>query len=128
MSNVPFLVNAFFKLITPFIDPLTRPKLRFNPDCRGERLFAPAQLLAEWGGDAAVAYEHARYWPALVRLCAARRERVWAQWRAKGAAVGVREWDVKCAVQMDAAVPVPVPAAGSDEDAVPVEDSVADAL
>ena len=28
--NIPFLVNAFFKLITPFIDPITRAKMKFN--------------------------------------------------------------------------------------------------
>ena len=102
MSNVPFLVNAFFKLITPFIDPLTRPKLRFNPDCIGERLFTPQQLLAEWaGGDADFEYVHERYWGPLVRMCAERRERMWVAWRELGAKVGVREWDVKCRVELE---------------------------
>ncbi|KAI0351705.1 CRAL/TRIO domain-containing protein [Trametes cingulata] len=99
--NVPFLVNAFFKLITPFIDPLTRPKLRFNPDCLKEGLFAPDQLIAEWGGAARVEYVHERYWDPLVRLCAERREKLWQKWRERGAKVGVREWDVKCAVELE---------------------------
>lgn len=30
--NVPWLLNAFYKLITPFIDPVTRTKMRFNPE------------------------------------------------------------------------------------------------
>ena len=83
--NVPFLVNAFFKLITPFIDPLTRPKLRFNPDCLAEGLFEPAQLLSEWKGTANFTYEHEKYWQPLVRMCAERRERLWEKWRARGA-------------------------------------------
>ncbi|TDL19891.1 CRAL/TRIO domain-containing protein [Rickenella mellea] len=29
--NVPFLINAFFKLILPFVDPITRNKIKFNP-------------------------------------------------------------------------------------------------
>ncbi|KAI0366133.1 CRAL/TRIO domain-containing protein [Pilatotrama ljubarskyi] len=99
--NVPFLVNAFFKLITPFIDPLTRPKLRFNPDCLKEGLFAPDQLIAEWGGSAHVEYVHERYWDPLVRMCAERREKLWQKWRERGAKVGVREWDVKCAVELE---------------------------
>ncbi|KAI0331836.1 CRAL/TRIO domain-containing protein [Cubamyces sp. BRFM 1775] len=99
--NVPWLVNTFFKLITPFIDPLTRPKLRFNPNCLSEGLFSPDQLLSEWGGSAHFEYEHERYWDALVRMCAERRELLWEKWREHGAKVGVREWDVKCAVERD---------------------------
>ncbi|KAI9061138.1 CRAL/TRIO domain-containing protein [Trametes sanguinea] len=99
--NVPFLVNAFFKLITPFIDPLTRPKLRFNPNCLGEGLFTQDQLLSEWGGSAHFEYEHEKYWDPLVRMCAERRELMWAKWRELGAKVGVREWDVKCAMELD---------------------------
>ncbi|KAI0822555.1 CRAL/TRIO domain-containing protein [Trametes gibbosa] len=99
--NVPFLINAFFKLITPFIDPLTRPKLRFNPDCLAEGLFAPDQLISEWSGSAHVEYVHERYWDPLVRMCAERREKEWEQWRLRGAKVGVREWDIKCAVELE---------------------------
>ncbi|KAI0635576.1 CRAL/TRIO domain-containing protein [Trametes polyzona] len=99
--NVPFLVNAFFKLITPFIDPLTRPKLRFNPNCLGEGLFTPDQLISEWGGSAHVEYVHERYWDPLVRMCAERREKLWEKWRERGAKVGVREWDVKCAIELE---------------------------
>ncbi|OBZ72137.1 CRAL-TRIO domain-containing protein C23B6.04c, partial [Grifola frondosa] len=93
--NLPFLVNAFFRLIMPFIDPMTRPKLRFNPSCIAEGLFTPDQLLREWGGSQHFEYEHERYWGALLRLCAERREAMWEAWRAKGAKVGVKEWEVK---------------------------------
>jgi len=31
IANVPWLVDIFFKLIRPFIDPVTRAKMRFNP-------------------------------------------------------------------------------------------------
>ncbi|OJT15007.1 CRAL-TRIO domain-containing protein C23B6.04c [Trametes pubescens] len=122
--NVPFLVNAFFKLITPFIDPLTRPKLRFNPNCLAEGLFPPDELIAEWGGSAHVVHEHERYWDPLVRMCAERRERLWEKWREAGAKVGVREWDVKCALELegaklDASVPV-APEVATEEVAAPV--------
>ncbi|KAI0787410.1 CRAL/TRIO domain-containing protein [Fomes fomentarius] len=101
VANVPFLINAFFKLITPFIDPLTRPKLRFNPDCLAENIFSPPQLLSEWKGSAHFEYEHEKYWAPLVRMCAERRERLWEKWRERGAKVGVREWDVKCAIELE---------------------------
>ena len=98
--NVPFLINAFVKLILAFIDHRTRPKIRFNPDCTGEHLFAPEQLLADWsGGEADFEYVHERYWEPLIRMCAERREKMWEAWRTLGAKVGVREWDVKCMVE-----------------------------
>ncbi|KAL1940230.1 hypothetical protein VTO73DRAFT_9182 [Trametes versicolor] len=130
--NVPFLVNAFFKLITPFIDPLTRPKLRFNPNCLAEGLFPPEELIAEWGGSAHVEYKHERYWEPLVRMCAERRERLWEKWREAGAKVGVREWDVKCALELEGAkaeAPTPVPATVevvTEEVAAPVTAEVAE--
>ncbi|KAH9856671.1 CRAL/TRIO domain-containing protein [Lenzites betulinus] len=117
--NVPFLLNAFFKLITPFIDPLTRPKLRFNPDCLAEGLFTPEQLMSEWAGSAHVEYVHERYWEPLVRMCAERREKLWEQWRAKGAKVGLREWDIKCAIELEGEAQVAAqPPAATEEPSV----------
>ncbi|KAI0671386.1 CRAL/TRIO domain-containing protein [Trametes maxima] len=114
--NVPFFVNAFFKLITPFIDPLTRPKLRFNPNCLSEGLFTEEQLLSEWGGSAYFEYSHEHYWNPLVRLCAERRELLWEQWRRLGAKVGVREWDIKCAVELNKNTGTAATPATPDED------------
>ena len=37
--NVPFWLNAFYKMINPFIDPITREKMRFNPKVTQEGLF-----------------------------------------------------------------------------------------
>lgn len=98
ITNVPFLVNAFFRIITPFLDPVTREKMRFNPACTRDGLFAPEMLMKEWGGACVFEYKHERYWPALVRMCAERRERAMEAWRGLGARVGIKEWEVKCAV------------------------------
>ncbi|RDX51609.1 hypothetical protein OH76DRAFT_1481503 [Lentinus brumalis] len=83
--NVPFLLEAFFKMIAPFVDPLTRPRLRFNPDCITEGLFTP-----DWLAQQRVerVREHRR------------RERLWEKWREHGAKVGVREWEFKCDVAL----------------------------
>lgn len=74
---VPWIVSGFFKLITPFIDPLTKEKLKFNDDMR--KLVPPQQLWTEFQGDLEFEYDHATYWPALLSLCkekhAAQRER-----------------------------------------------------
>jgi len=47
--NIPWIVHGFFKLITPFIDPHTREKLKFNEDMRQ---YVPAeQLWTTFKGD-----------------------------------------------------------------------------
>ncbi|OCH93078.1 CRAL/TRIO domain-containing protein [Obba rivulosa] len=97
--NLPFLLSAFFKMITPFVDPVTRPKMRFNPECVREGLFTPEQLLKEWGGELLFEYDHERYWKALVQMCEERRARLMDEWRKRGANVGTREWDIKMAVE-----------------------------
>ncbi|KAE9372376.1 CRAL/TRIO domain-containing protein [Stipitochalara longipes BDJ] len=78
--NIPWIVSGFFKLITPFIDPLTRQKLKFNDDMRQH--VPPQQLWNEFHGDMEFEYDHAVYWPALLKFAeeryAERRER-WVQ-------------------------------------------------
>ena len=48
-----------------------------------------------WGGEAEFEYEHARYWPVLVRMCEERRTHMRKRWEELGAKVGVSEWDMK---------------------------------
>jgi len=94
--NVPFLVNAFFKLITPFIDPVTREKLKFNPQIIKDGLFTPDMVMKEWwGGDQDFEYIHEQYWAALTGLCDDRVKTWKKNWRELGAKVGVSEWDYK---------------------------------
>lgn len=99
IANLPWVLNAFYKLITPFIDPITRLKMRFNPKCVEDGLFTPPQLLNAWGGSVVFEYDHAQYWPALVRMCAERREASIEAWRELGGKVGLREWDIALAVE-----------------------------
>lgn len=48
--NVPFLFWGFYKLVGPFIDPVTKEKIRFNPNVRE---LVPAEQLEKdcFGGD-----------------------------------------------------------------------------
>ncbi|CCL98782.1 uncharacterized protein FIBRA_00787 [Fibroporia radiculosa] len=94
--NVPFFVNVFLKLIAPFLDPVTRDKMRFNPSCVSDGLFTSDMLIGEWGGDCPFEYKHEVYWPALVQMCEKRRAKMMDTWRSLGGKVGLREWDVKC--------------------------------
>ncbi|KAI0058170.1 CRAL/TRIO domain-containing protein [Artomyces pyxidatus] len=95
--NVPWLLNAFFKLITPFIDPVTREKMKFNPNAVEDGLFSADSLFSDsgWGGSRDFVWDHDKYWPGLVRMCAEIREKHMERWRKLGARVGLSEWDYK---------------------------------
>ena len=80
--TVPWVVWGFFKLITPFIDPRTVEKLKFNEDMT--KHVDPAQLWPEFQpeGKMDFEYDHAQYWPALEKLCdsiRAERKRRWVE-------------------------------------------------
>ncbi|KAL7625635.1 Phosphatidylinositol transfer protein (PITP) [Parahypoxylon ruwenzoriense] len=88
--NVPWVVWGFFKLITPFIDPLTREKLKFNEDMT--QYVPKEQLWAEFaGGELQFEYDHDIYWPALQGVCAERRADRVRRWEAGGKQIGETE-------------------------------------
>lgn len=93
--NVPFLLNAFYKLINPFIDPVSREKMKFNPQLVKDNIFTADMVMAEWGGDRSFEYVHEKYWPSLVEMCEARRKAWMDGWRAAGGKIGAKEWDYK---------------------------------
>jgi hypothetical protein len=93
--NVPFLLKAFYTLITPFIDPVTRTKMRFNPQAIQDGLFEKDQITTSWGGAVDMGWDHGKYWPKLLELCKERREGWMKTWREMGGKVGLREWDYK---------------------------------
>ncbi|KAL4891264.1 CRAL-TRIO domain-containing protein [Aspergillus ambiguus] len=87
--NMPFMILGFFKLITPFIDPLTRTKLKFNEDLREH--VPSSQLMKSMGGDVEFRYDHSVYWPALNQLAEERRAAYHARWIQGGKRVGEYE-------------------------------------
>ncbi|KIX08502.1 uncharacterized protein Z518_03158 [Rhinocladiella mackenziei CBS 650.93] len=93
VTNVPFYIWGFFKLITPFIDPLTREKIKFNEDMG---LHVPReQLLKESGGYVEFEYSHEEYWPALNDLCELRRSEYRSRWEQGGKKIGEYEGYLK---------------------------------
>ena len=95
--NVPFIVNAFFKIVMPFVDPITRPKVKFNPKIFQDGLFTEDMVTKEWGGSRDFEYVHEKYWPELVEMCE-KRVKTWKEsWKILGAKVGISEWDYKTA-------------------------------
>ncbi|KAK9774176.1 putative CRAL-TRIO domain-containing protein [Seiridium cardinale] len=87
--NVPFLVWGFFKLITPFIDPLTREKLKFNEDM--SQYVPKEQLWKEFMGELDFDYDHTVYWPALQKMCEERRAERKGRWESGGKHIGELE-------------------------------------
>jgi len=81
----------------PFVDPVTREKIKFNPDLIKEGLVLPEQLMTAsgWGGSQEFEYVHEKYWPALIELCETERRARMDRWRALGGVAGLSEWDIK---------------------------------
>ncbi|KAG6907472.1 hypothetical protein DXG01_008808 [Tephrocybe rancida] len=65
--NLPMLLSFFYKGISPFLDPVTRDKMRFNPDLN--ELIPPSQLDADFGGGHHYEFEAKSYWDQIVAAC-----------------------------------------------------------
>ena len=89
ISELPWYVNIFFKAIAPFIDPVTRDKMKFNPNIRD--FVPPERLWNEHKGDLNFEYDHAVYWKALERECVARRNAMKVRWEKAGSQIGEYE-------------------------------------
>ncbi|KAF9260883.1 CRAL/TRIO domain-containing protein [Marasmius fiardii PR-910] len=65
--RLPMLLSFFYKGISPFLDPVTRDKMRFNPDLL--ELIPKSQLEAEFGGDHDFEFKHEDYWKQIIETC-----------------------------------------------------------
>ncbi|ESK85442.1 cral trio domain-containing protein [Moniliophthora roreri MCA 2997] len=65
--RLPMLLNFFYKGISPFLDPVTRDKMRFNPDLL--ELVPASQLEAEFGGEHNFLFNHEDYWKQIIDTC-----------------------------------------------------------
>jgi len=65
--NLPTILSFFYKGIAPFLDPITREKMRFNPDLF--ELVPREQLDADFGGDYEYEFAHEVYWNQLIETC-----------------------------------------------------------
>ena len=62
--NLPTILSFFYKGIAPFLDPVTRDKMRFNPDLF--ELVPREHLDADFGGDYHFQFDHEEYWSQLI--------------------------------------------------------------
>jgi hypothetical protein len=72
---------------------LTREKLKFNDDMR--QLVPPQQLWKEFQGDLDFEYDHATYWPALLKLCEEKQAEQLERWVKAGKHYGESEVYIK---------------------------------
>lgn len=88
---------AFYKLIQPLIDPVTKDKIRFVRDpVEAHDLFDLSQLVSDdFSGEFNFQYDHDTYFRTLDKLCAERREALMQAWRALGGCIGLSEFEVK---------------------------------
>ncbi|KAM3483519.1 hypothetical protein MY8738_003062 [Beauveria namnaoensis] len=90
MINVHWIIRAFLKIISVFMDPTTRDKFKYDNDTAQH---VPIEQLwsEDWPGQLNFEYEHKVYWPALNKECKQRREAIAARWLAAGGVVGESE-------------------------------------
>ena len=86
---VPWYVTTFLKLVSPFIDPVTKTKMRYNEPLTHH--IPASQLMKNAGGEVDFEYDHSVYWPALDELAAERRAARKERWHAAGKLVGESE-------------------------------------
>lgn len=89
ISDTPWYVNAFFKVVSPFIDPVTREKMKFNEDMT--KYIPQEQLWNVFNGSVNFEYDHSIYWPAYEKEFTKRREAYKARWVKAGKRVGEYE-------------------------------------
>ncbi|GAA5855526.1 hypothetical protein JCM8547_007872 [Rhodosporidiobolus lusitaniae] len=82
--NIPQIFFAFYKLVSPFVDPITKEKIRFLDKPDATTLIPPSQLQTIFGGSINMAYDHATYFPALTKLCAERKAANLKRWEQYG--------------------------------------------
>ena len=123
------MIHAFFKIISPLIDPITRNKMKFNPKPVEDGLFTADELFKDdgWGGSRNFVWDHEKYWKPFVQMCAEIRAKQIARWRKLGGHVGCDEWDYKSEEIVDISPAAVDPSADAEPEATadkPVDSSV----
>lgn len=91
--NLPFVALTFLKLITPFLDPVTKEKLVFDTDFN--TVVDDDELDSEYNGRLQFEYDHEVYYPALIEVTDKVRQRMCSRFGLFGSAVGSSEYDLK---------------------------------
>ncbi|KAI5481682.1 CRAL/TRIO domain-containing protein [Pseudohyphozyma bogoriensis] len=97
--NVPTVFWVFYKIVGPFVDPVTKDKIRFLNSSDATELVPKSQLQSMFGGDINFEYDHSVYFDALTKLCNERKAANLERWRKYGdGKCGLSEAVIKGAV------------------------------
>lgn len=108
-------MNLFLTTVKKFLDPVTAAKIqgkqvifKHKKDKRtyimpspeifdgADPMFTKNMVLQDgWDGDEEFIWDHAQYWPALVKMCADNQSRWFETWKTLGGVVGLSEADYK---------------------------------
>ncbi|GAA5961025.1 hypothetical protein JCM3765_006506 [Sporobolomyces pararoseus] len=101
--NIPGFFFTFYKLVSPFVDPVTKEKIRFlEGKADATSLIPPAQLQKIFGGEINFEYDHETYFPALTKLCMERKQENLKRWKQFGGGkCGIDEAVIKGAKKPD---------------------------
>ncbi|CAO2655336.1 Nn.00g104000.m01.CDS01 [Neocucurbitaria sp. VM-36] len=89
LTHLPWYVTAFLRLVNPFIDPITKSKIKHNEPLPNH--VPSSQLMTVSGGEVDFKYDHSVYWPALEKLSTERRQQRKARWEKGGKLIGESE-------------------------------------
>lgn len=89
LTHLPWYVSIFLKAINPFIDPVTKEKIKYNEPLTDH--VPKEQLMKASGGDIDFKYDHDVYWPALEKLAADRHAKRVERWEKAGKLIGESE-------------------------------------
>ncbi|KAF1938966.1 CRAL/TRIO domain-containing protein [Clathrospora elynae] len=89
LTHLPWYVNAFLKVVYPFIDPVTKSKIKLNEPLPNH--VPVSQLMKVSGGDVDFKYDHSIYWPALEKITTERRQQRRERWEKAGKLIGESE-------------------------------------
>ena len=82
----------------PFVDPVTREKVKFNPDVIKEGFIPKDQLMSQWwNGEQDFQWDAEQYWPALLKMTSQVREKQKRKWKELGSRIGTSELELKLA-------------------------------
>ncbi|GAA5898558.1 CRAL-TRIO domain-containing protein [Sporobolomyces salmoneus] len=120
--NIPGFFFTFYKLVSPFVDPVTKEKIRFlEGQADATSLIPPEQLQRIFGGSVNFEYDHSKYFPALTKLCFGRKEECLRRWKEFGGGLcGVDE-----AIIRGGRKPEGVKSEEKQEEKVPTEEMAA---
>ncbi|RMZ71287.1 CRAL TRIO domain [Pyrenophora seminiperda CCB06] len=125
--KVPWYIKTFLKLVNPFIDPVTKSKIKPNEPLPDH--VPVSQLMKVSDGEVDFKYDHSVYWPALEKITTERRRQRKERWEKGGKIVGESEiylWgggepSLGAGKTTEAAAPLPVSnGTGTADTAAPV--------